>query len=126
MSNRLATAHFEASNLAPDPWENSSRSRSIEVSGVSVRVAPPEDVVVAKAIAHDEPSGHHWHDALGILVASELDWGYLLLRARHGARRVLSLLVYAQSNDMLVPEWVVDQLFRMIYEPDRRTDGLGR
>jgi hypothetical protein len=102
-----------------------ARSQCVELGGVTVSVAPPEDVVVAKAIAHDEPSAHHWHDALGIVAAGELDWRYLLLRAQHGARRVLSLLVYAHSSDMLVPDWVVAQLFRMIYEPERSTGGLG-
>jgi predicted nucleotidyltransferase len=101
------------------------RSRDLEIDGTRVPVAAPEDVLVAKAIAHDEPSGHHWHDALGIVAAGELDWAYVLLRAQHGARRVLSLLVYAQSNDMLVPDWVVTQLFSLIYEPERRTDGSG-
>jgi hypothetical protein len=36
-------------------------------------------------------------------------------RARQaGARRVLSLLVYAQSNDLVVPDRVIDDLFEMV------------
>lgn len=58
-----------------------------------------------KAIANDEPSARHWNDALALIAACDIDWEYLLERASRGARRVLSLLVYAQSNDLVVPTW---------------------
>jgi predicted nucleotidyltransferase len=92
-----------------------ARSRVAEFKGRSARVLPPEDLVVIKAVVHDEPSARHWHDALGIIAATELDWDYLLRRARHGARRVLSLLVYAQSNDLVVPELAIQELSETIY-----------
>jgi predicted nucleotidyltransferase len=92
------------------------RGQHIEFAGQSVRVAAPEDVVVIKAVAHDEPSFRHWHDALAIIAAQELDWEYIVRRARHGAHRVLSLLVYAQSNDLIVPEQPIRELFRQIYD----------
>ena len=92
------------------------RSTEEELHGRRVRVAPPEDMLVIKAIAHDEPSSHHWHDALGLIAAGELDWDYVLTRARHGARRVLSLLIYAQSNDLVVPDEPIRALFKTIYE----------
>jgi predicted nucleotidyltransferase len=85
-------------------------------AGRSVRVAAPEDVIVIKALAHDEPSSRHWHDALAIIAAQPLDWDYVVLRARHGAHRVLSLLVYAQSNDLIVPAAPIRTLFRQIYD----------
>jgi predicted nucleotidyltransferase len=92
-----------------------ARSRVAAFKGRSARVVPPEDLVVIKAVVHDEPSARHWHDALGIIAATELDWDYLLRRAQHGARRVLSLLVYAQSNDLVVPERAIQELFDTIY-----------
>jgi predicted nucleotidyltransferase len=92
-----------------------SRARAAPFKGRRARVVPPEDLVVIKAIVHDEPSGRHWHDALGVIAATELDWDYLLRRAQHGARRVLSLLVYAQSNDLIVPERVIRELFERVY-----------
>ncbi len=92
-----------------------ARSRVAEFKGRSARVLPPEDLVVIKAVVHDEPSARHWHDALGIIAATELDWDYLLRRARYGARRVLSLLVYAQSNDLVVPERAIRELFQTIH-----------
>jgi hypothetical protein len=100
-----------------------ARSVTQEVAGSAIRVAPPEDLVVSKAIADDEPSRHHWFDALGVIAACELDWEYLLARAQRGARRVLGLLVYAQSDDLVVPAWVVERLVQTIYEPDPALDG---
>jgi hypothetical protein len=61
-------------------------------------------VIVMKAIAHQEHCPRHWHDALAVIARGDLDWDYLVRRARrHGARRVASLLLYAQSNDHFVP-----------------------
>jgi predicted nucleotidyltransferase len=92
------------------------RARPAPFGSSSVQVAAPEDLIVIKALAHDEPSFRHWHDALAILAAQELDWDYLVRRARHGAHRVLSLLVYAQSNDLIVPEAPIRELFTLIYD----------
>jgi predicted nucleotidyltransferase len=94
-----------------------ARRQRRELHGVELWVAPPEDLLVIKAIAHDEPSFRHWHDALGILAGTsgELDWDYVVRRAAHGARRVLSLLVYAQSNDLVVPDAPIDQLYATLY-----------
>jgi predicted nucleotidyltransferase len=93
-----------------------ARSTAAEYKGRRFRLIPPEDLLVIKAIVHDEHMPRHWHDALGIVAGDELDWDYLLQRARHGARRVLSLLLYAQSNDLLVPAKVLRQLFATIDE----------
>jgi predicted nucleotidyltransferase len=103
-----------------------SRSRVEEFRGQPVRVMAPEDLLVIKAVVHDEKTPRHWYDALGIIGHSDLDWDYLLRRARRAARRVLSLLLYAQSNDLLVPPAVVRELFEMISEPapERTEPGL--
>lgn len=92
------------------------RATTAQYKGRSFRLIPPEDLLVIKAIVHDEHMPRHWHDALGIVAGYELDWEYLLRRARHGARRVLSLLLYAQSNDLLVPADVIRRLFATIDE----------
>jgi predicted nucleotidyltransferase len=91
------------------------RSRRAEFMGVAAQVASPEDQIVIKAIAHDEPSARHWNDALALIAACELDWDYILERASRGAHRVLSLLVYAQSNDLVIPVWPIARLFERIY-----------
>jgi predicted nucleotidyltransferase len=93
------------------------RSFEGQFKGVPIRLAAAEDLIVMKAIAHREETGRYWHDALGILGRADLDWEYLLRRARqYGARRVLSLLVYAQSNDIAVPNHAVRDLFASVYE----------
>ena len=80
--------------------------------GQQVRVMPPEDLLVIKAVVHDEHMPRHWHDALALVARCDLDWEYLVRRARrHGARRVLSLLLYAQSNDLVVPNGPLRALF---------------
>jgi hypothetical protein len=92
------------------------RSQRGDFHGVKAPLLPPEDLIVIKSVVHDEHLPRHWYDALGVLGRCELDWDYLLARARaHGARRVLALLVYAQSNDLIVPNRVIEQLFDDIY-----------
>jgi hypothetical protein len=66
--------------------------------------------VVVKALAHDEESSRHWFDALGIVAGGDLDWEYLVRRAAKGPRRVLSLLLYATSVDLVVPPSVIRRL----------------
>lgn len=84
--------------------------------GRRVRYLPPEDLLILKAVVHDEAQPRHWYDALGILAESRLDWSYLLRRARRAPRRVLSLLLYAESVDLLVPARVIRRLYRRVYE----------
>lgn len=92
------------------------RARVAPVLGRAVRVAPPEDLLVMKALVHDEETPRHWHDALGILAAGDLDWDYLVERARKGNQRVLSLLYYGASLDLAVPARVLEALRRRIAE----------
>jgi hypothetical protein len=88
-----------------------------DFKGRDVRVMSAEDLLVMKAVAHDEHMPRHWHDALGLISGCEMDWDYVVRRAKqYGARRVLSLLVYAQSNDLIVPMPPVRALFDAIFE----------
>jgi predicted nucleotidyltransferase len=94
--------------------------RAVEgmVWGTTVKVIPPEDLVVTKALAHSEDTAHYWWDALAIIAGVDLDWTYLVMRARRGPRRVLSLLLYAQSMDLMVPDAVVRHLIDAIFPPE--------
>jgi predicted nucleotidyltransferase len=93
-----------------------ARARRIAVGGRDIRVVPPEDLIVVKAIIHDEQTPRHWGDALALVAnCDDLDWDYLIVRGRHGARRLLALLVYAQSNDLLVADDVVRKVFDVVY-----------
>ena len=94
-----------------------AHARVVEIRGCAARVIPPEDLLIIKALAAAEHMPHHWHDALGVITGSDLDWDYLVSRARrHGPRRVLSLLLYAQSKDLGVPVKPVRALFDAIFE----------
>ena len=112
-----------------------ARATERELGGRRVNVIPPEDLFVIKAISFDEQSNRHWYDALGLLAVGPLDWSYLVARARHGARRVLSLLIFAQADDLIVPDHAIDALYREIYaqggrdgapETDARAAGTAR
>jgi predicted nucleotidyltransferase len=87
-----------------------------EFKGLKLRMLAPEDLVVMKALAHKEDTPQYWHDALSIIARSELDWEYLVRRAQVGPRRALSLLMYAQSNDLAVPDRTIRALFDLIYD----------
>ena len=101
-----------------------ARAPVVRVMDQRVRVAPAEDLVVMKALVHDEETPRHWHDALALIASAELDWDYLLARARKGNRRVLSLLLYALSIDLVVPLVPLNALFERILtgEDDRHAD----
>jgi predicted nucleotidyltransferase len=92
------------------------RAEIREFRGVRLRLISPEDLVVLKALAHSEPTTRYWFDALGVLAHSPIDWEYLLRRSRHGPKRILSLLAYAQSADLTVPADVMRRLRRLIEE----------
>jgi hypothetical protein len=86
-----------------------------DFDGASIRVISPEDLIVIKAVATSEASPYHFYDALGIISACELDWDYLVNRARRGGlRRLLSLLLFAQSNDLDVPTAVLKRLTELV------------
>src|SRR5947209_10310575 len=94
-----------------------AHAQVVDVKGCAARIIAPEDLLIIKALTAAEHMPHHWHDALGVITGSDLDWDYLVARARrHGARRVLSLLLYAQSNDLGVPVKPVRALFESIFE----------
>src|SRR5439155_21786018 len=83
--------------------------------GRRLLLVPPEDLVVMKALAASEDTPRYWYDALGIIGHADLDWDYLIRRARaNGPRRVLALLLYAWSNDLVVPGDSVRTLFDLV------------
>ena len=90
------------------------RARTETVLGCEVRVIPPEDLIVIKAIVHDEETPRHWHDALALIPRTDLDWDYLLARANHAPRRVLALLAYATSCDLWVPSAALRKLANQV------------
>ena len=83
--------------------------------GVKVRLMAAEDFVVSQAMSAKEDTPDYWYNGLGVLAKSQLDWDYLVERASSGPRRVLSLMVYAQSNDLPIPDGAIRRLFETVY-----------
>ncbi len=90
--------------------------RRVPYLGRYVNAISPEDLIIIKAAAHQENNPHHWHDALAVLKQGNIDWDYLLRRAKNAPRRILSLLIYGQSNDVAVPNEVIQKLYRILFE----------
>jgi hypothetical protein len=87
----------------------------VDVHGRQLPCVAPEDLIVMKAVATTEDTARYWFDALSILGRPDLDWAYFGRRAKqHGARRLLALLFFAQSMDLLVPDEVVDDLLDVV------------
>jgi predicted nucleotidyltransferase len=103
--------------------EMTNRLVTVEFHGKRLKLVAPEDLLIIKAAAHSELTPGHWHDAIALLTHSNLDWDYMLKRARRAPRRILSLLLYAQSNDVWVPNHVIHELYRGIFGLDTANSG---
>jgi predicted nucleotidyltransferase len=79
------------------------RRRQVPIQGRPVEAISAEDLLVIKALTNAEHVPRHWYDGLGILAGNELDWPYLLQRARPHAARVASLLLYAVAEGIAIP-----------------------
>jgi hypothetical protein len=99
-----------------------SRVRQGSFEHLQLNVLGPEDLLVIKAIVHREHRQRHWFDALALVETGELDWPYLLRRAAPGPRRVASLLLYAQTDGLRVPDWVVESLLEQAREQETGAD----
>jgi hypothetical protein len=95
-----------------------SRVRQGRFEHLQLNVLGPEDLLVIKAIVHREHRQRHWFDALALVETGELDWPYLLRRAAPGPRRVASLLLYAQTDGLRVPDWVIESLLEQAREQE--------
>lgn len=91
------------------------RAVPFQLSGVEVPLIPAEDFAVMKAVLYQEHRPFEWFDALALISRPHVDWGYLVRRAiRHGAQRVLSLLIYARSSGLTVPDEAIAELARSV------------
>jgi hypothetical protein len=99
-----------------------SRVRQGTFGHLRLNVLGPEDLLVIKAIVHREHRQRHWFDALALVETGELDWPYLLRRATPSPRRVASLLLYAQTDGLRVPDWVVEALLEQAREQESAAD----
>jgi predicted nucleotidyltransferase len=95
--------------------EMHKRVITAEYHGRRLRLVSPEDLLIIKAAAHSEATPNHWQDAIALLSYANLDWSYVIWRARRAPRRVLSLLLYAQSIDVWVPNQAVHELYHSLF-----------
>ncbi len=95
--------------------EMKDHSVIVHYHGRPVRVVSPEDFILIKCAVHSEEGHHHWHDALSVLSQAKLNWDYLLHRSRKAPRRLLALLVYAQSCDIGVPNFPIQKLYGSLF-----------
>ena len=108
----LVDVIFRSSGAVVLDDEMVARARTTEVAGGPVPVIPAEDLIVIKALVFKERAPRHWYDALALLQRTDLDWDYLIRRAlSYDPSKVLSLLVYARSEDRAVPADAVTRLF---------------
>lgn len=114
--NILVDVIFKSSGDIYFDEEVRSHVRRVPYLGKFVNAISPEDFIVIKAAAHQEHNPHHWHDALSVLKQGNIEWEYLLRRARHAPRRILSLLIYGQSNDIAIPNDVIQRLYRSVFD----------
>lgn len=92
-----------------------AHATTAEIEGVMVRLMSAEDFIVSQAVSTGEDTSDYWYNALGVIAKSDIDWDYLVERASRGPRRVLSLLLYAQSDDKSIPESAIRGLFESLY-----------
>lgn len=97
------------------------RASRVQWKGRELKVLAPEDLYVIKTLVMSEHTlamdprwMRHVYDQLSTLRSCEIDWDYLIKRARMGPRRVLGFLLYAQSLDLSVPNHVIRKLVEML------------
>lgn len=76
-----------------------AHSRMVEQYGHEFRMMGPEDTLFRKALTLTE-GRPDWYDALSIIerMRDELDWTYILYLAQRHPRRMLSFLLFAQTE----------------------------
>lgn len=80
------------------------------IEGQRVPLVSPEDLIVTLAAAHEDDT-EYWYNALAVIKKTDLDWDYVVARADGSPLRMLSLLVYAQSEDIAVPDSAIARIY---------------
>jgi len=94
------------------------RSIKLNIAGHQFRVISPEDLIMVKIYALKEIRPADWYDAISVLTAvhEKLDWPYIVQRANTNPKRVLSFLLFVQTEvpPYYVPDWVIGRLMNMV------------
>ncbi len=97
------------------------RAQQRPIDGLSFLFMAPEDLLIRKifAMVEERPD---WYDGISIIegLDGKLDWRYLIERAQKDPGRVLSFLLYAESEypreRALIPYWVIRQLAEQVIQ----------
>jgi len=94
------------------------RAVPMKISGYKFKVISSEDLVLVKIYALKEIRPADWYDAISVImgVKGKLDWNYIVDKANTNPRRVLSFLLFAQTEipARYVPDWVLDRIMHKI------------
>jgi predicted nucleotidyltransferase len=97
------------------------RAEMRPIDGHSFLFMAPEDLMIRKVFAMSEER-RDWYDAISIMDAlnGNIDWQYLVRRAQRDPGRVLSFLLYTESEypreRALIPFAVIKQLAEMVLD----------
>ncbi|MHB1416741.1 MAG: nucleotidyltransferase [Chloroflexota bacterium] len=97
------------------------RGQERSIDGYSFRFMAPEDLIIRKIFAMIEERPD-WYDGISVLdgLNGRLDWAYLLRRAQRDPGRVLSFLLYAESEypreRVLIPSWAIRDLAQQVID----------
>jgi predicted nucleotidyltransferase len=103
--------HVGDNNEISADAEMFERGHEQDVGGKTIRVVAPEDFLVMQAISVKPEAPEYWFKGLKAALCDDLDWDYVLMRAKVSPLRVLSLLIYAVSEGVNVPRHVLDELY---------------
>jgi predicted nucleotidyltransferase len=100
--------------LEPDD-EMLRRARRVEVKGLQLPLVTVEDFIISQAVANKRDAPTYWYHGLTALAHGVEDWDYVIRRAEKEPHRVLSLLIYGESEGLSVPEVAARRLFDMTH-----------
>ena len=90
-----------------------ARRRRVRLSGIDLWMLAPEDQVLLELASDTQDSSWHWRSALGILAKQDIDWRILDRPTDdENGLRLLSLLLYARTEGVDVPDEQVTKLVR--------------
>jgi predicted nucleotidyltransferase len=93
------------------------RAVTLNIEGYKFRVISPEDLIMVKVYALKEIRPADWYDAISVLVAvKDLDWNYIVRKASKNPKKVLSFLLFAQTEvpPYYVPDWAIGRLMDIV------------
>lgn len=108
--NVLVDLIIEAGDAIYVDDEMLRRGFDARVKGVDARIIGPEDFVVMQALATKRDAPEYWFNGVEVLQESDVDWEYLVRRARVRPARVAALLAYGRSEGVDVPQDVLTRL----------------